>query len=287
MKLIEMKSVATDTLAFFVRIMPDTPFTVDDIVIEFALSAKMAERAHALCAQYSPEKTINESQALELNRTITANALIGKEKSAIIARNDYKRSEQEWREIFFHELMHIFCAKLEVDGEHFVDVYGSGTTPENPNMTAAEKTYDGFLVAGHIVWSEFIAQYYTWKHTETQHPTVSQVSGYINDLLYSVGRIDANGSKYALSFACARLLTCTDTEETISMLNEPDDEMPIEQQAFLSCLILLYEHLQAEKPWKISEEFIADLGIRYLSFLAENLQLVKPQNHEMGDHTKR
>jgi hypothetical protein len=123
MKLVEMKSVAADTLAYFVRIMPDTPFTVDDIVIEFAPSAKMAERARALCAQYSPDKTINASQARELNRTIAANALIGKEKSVVIARIDYKRSVQEWREIFFHELIH---KRIIVDFSHLKDEWQNG-----------------------------------------------------------------------------------------------------------------------------------------------------------------
>lgn len=190
MKLAEMKSVAAYTLAYFLEVMPDVPFTTDDIVIEFAPASKMAERARALCHTFSPEKTINECQAEELNTTITANALVGKEKSAIIARTDYRLSKQEWRAIFFHELMHIFCAKLEMDGEHFIDVFGSSTTPEKPNMTPAETTYDGFLVAGHIIWSEFIAQYYTLLYTETRHPKVAQVSEYINEMLYAVERTD-------------------------------------------------------------------------------------------------
>jgi hypothetical protein len=274
MKLAEMQSVAADTLALFVHIMPDAPFTADDIIIEFVPSTKMAERASALCELYVPDKTINDSQARDLKRTITANALIGKKKSAVIARIDYKRNEKSWREIIIHELMHIFCAKLEIDGAHFVDVYGSGTTPNNPSMTASEKIYDGFLVAGYTVWSEFIAQYYALKHAEVNQPTVAQVSDHVNDLLYSVGRMDAKGNKYAMSFACARLLTCSDAEETVSMLKEPDDEMPLKQRAFLSCLFLLHEHLQAEKPWKITEEFIADLGIRYFSLLAANRHIV-------------
>lgn len=111
-------------------------------------------------------------------------------------------------------------------------------------MTPAEKTYDGELVGGYAVWSEFIAQYYTLKHTEITHPTADEVSGCINKLLYSVGCMGNKGDKYALSLACARLLACSDAEETISLLKEPDDEMPTEQRAFLSCLFLLHEHLQ-------------------------------------------
>lgn len=274
MNLAEMHSIAANTLEYFIQTMPDAPFTVYDVVIEFAPKAKMAERARALCAQFVPGKTINESQARELTEGIDANALIGKEKSAVIARVNNKRSALAWREVFFHEFMHIYCAKLEMNGEHFIDVYGSGTTPENPNMTPAEKTYDGVLVGGYAVWSEFIAQYYTLKHTELTHPTVDEVSDYINKLLHSVGHMNNKGDKYALSLACARLLTCSDAEETVSMLKEPDDEMPLGQRTFLSCLYLLHEHLQDERPWEISEEFIADLGIRYFFFKAMNSDLI-------------
>ncbi len=179
--------------------------------------------------------------------------------------------------------MHIFCAKLEMDGEHFIDVYGSSTTPEKPDMTSAEKTYDGFLVAGHVVWSEFIAQYYTLLYTEKRHPTVEQVSEYINELLYSVGRTDLKGSKYALAFACARFLTCPDAKEAIIKLNEMDENLSIKQQAFLYFIILLRAHLQTEKPWKISEDFILDLGNRYFAFLMHNLPLDKLRNSELGN----
>jgi len=145
--------------------MPDAPFTADDIVIEFVPRKQMAERAAALCEQYVPDRHINESQAKQLVNTIAGNALIGREKSVVIAFIDYKASRRWIREMMFHEFTHIYCAKMEMDGEHFIDIYGSGTTPENPDMTSAERTYDGFLVSGHYVWSEFMAQYYALLHT--------------------------------------------------------------------------------------------------------------------------
>lgn len=101
MNLAEMHSIASDTLEYFIRTMPDVPFIVDDVVIEFAPKAKMAQCARALCAQFVPGKTINESQARELTEGIDANALIGKGKSAVIACVNSKRSAQAWREVFF------------------------------------------------------------------------------------------------------------------------------------------------------------------------------------------
>ena len=123
MTLNEMQACAAETLTYFIQTMPDVPFTEDDIVIEFAKKDDMANRAKALCAIYKPDKVINESQARQLNNSIAANALTGRDKSAVIVRINPKNKERDWREILFHEFMHIFCAKLEMDGEHFGSVY--------------------------------------------------------------------------------------------------------------------------------------------------------------------
>jgi len=267
MTLQEMRTCAAETLTYFIRTMPDVPFREGDIIIEFAPKVKMAERAKALCAQYVPDKIINESQAAQLNQAITANALIGRNKSAVIARINYKMSRQDWRRVFFHEYMHIFCAKIEMDGDHFIEVYGSGTTPENSDFTPEEREYDGYLVAGYKIWSEFIAQYYALLKTEDRTKiTVAREDAYINSLLAEVTIFNMEESKGSLSMACAYLLTCADANETVAMLKEPDDEMPESQKEFLSCLFLIYEHLQNEKPWKINEEFIVELGKRFIRF---------------------
>jgi len=272
MKLVEMQSIATDTLDYFIRTMPEVPFKADDVAIEFVPKVKMAERIRSLRMQYTQDKIINANQAQELSQSIDANTLIGRENSTVIARMISKRSAQTWRGVIFHELMHIYCAMHEMD--HFVEADGSGNAPTGRKMTAAEKKHQRTLVHGHKVWSEFIAQYYTFIHTEITHPKYSEVSDYVDILLYFIGRMNDKKDKYSLSFACARLLTCSDVEETISMLKKTYDDMPAERRAALSCLFSLHEHLEAEKPWKISEDFIADLGNRYFSFLAANRQIV-------------
>lgn len=266
MTLTEMKATAADTLAYFIRVMPEVLFSAEDIIIEFAPKGKMVEFVRALCQKYVPDKIINKAQAEDLETNVGANALVGRDKSVIVARINRQMNEQEWRATIFHELTHIYCGKLEMDGEHFIDIYGSGTTPENPNMTPIEKVHDGFLVAGHQVWSEFIAQYYTWKHIEVYHPEVEQMSDYINGMLSSVGQNGIKGDKYAVAFACARWLTCSDTDEAIvSLMNDPY-EADAGQKAFEACLFLFHEHIKTEKPWKISKEFITDLGQKYLMF---------------------
>ena len=63
----------------------------------------------------------------------------------VLVGMDSKIGKKDFRRIIVHELMHIFCAKLEMDGDHFIDIYGSGTTPD---IDPEDKTYDGVIVAG-------------------------------------------------------------------------------------------------------------------------------------------
>ncbi len=167
MKLKEMQSCAADTLDYFIQTMPDVPFVADDIHIEFAPKSKILERFQALCKQYSPDRPINEHHEYAIENNNFGNAIVGRDKAAMVLRTDYKIDEHNLRRIVFHELMHIYCGKTEVDGEHFIDVFGSGHTPD-PNPE--NKIYDGYLNAGHFIWSEFIAEYTaTIKAAPTRH----------------------------------------------------------------------------------------------------------------------
>jgi hypothetical protein len=268
----KLKYLAVETLTYFLRVMPEAPFTEDDIIIEFAKKKDMARRARELCAMYVPDKIINESQTRQLNKSIAANALIGREKSAVIVCSDYKTTINKWRVLFFHEFMHIFCGKTEMDGEHFIDIYGSGTTPdENPE----NKIYDGVISAGYAVWSEFIAQYYALSNTGEDEYDFSDAMDYINKLLCEVSVAANELSKGSFSMACAYLLTYGDVDEILNP--DPADENPDpalyekeNKAALLNCLWYLYEQMQTERPWKISEGFIETLGNKFNFFRVMN-----------------
>jgi hypothetical protein len=179
---------------------------------------------------------------------------------------------KEWRVLFFHEFMHIFCAKTEVDGEHFIDIYGSGTTPdENPE----DKIYDGFVSAGYAVWSEFIAQYYALSKAGEDEYDFPDVMDYVNKLLIEVSVAANELSKGSFSMACAYLLTCGDVDEILNPdpADENPDPAPYEMEnkaALLDCLRFFYGQTQTGKPWKISEGFIETLGGKYMMFKTMN-----------------
>ena len=266
----EMRACAAETLTFFVQAMPDVPFAEKDIVFAFAKKSEMANQALELCAQYCPEKILNESQLRQLGESIAANALIGRGKSAVLIRSDNKVGKMDFSRIVFHELMHIFCAKLEMDDTHFIDIYGSGTTPD---IDPEDKTYDGMIVAGYSVWSEFIAQYYAVKMIDKKRHGFTEIAESVTRLFHDVHVDDLEGSKGAFSMICAYWLTCTDLDESLDALEKPGMFMPIEephgvetQEALFNCIDYLYKHMQNDKPWKISEDFIYGLGFRFSIF---------------------
>jgi len=274
----EMRGCAAETLDHFLEVMPGAPFTAEDIIVEFVPKSKMAERAKALCALYVPEKVLNEFQTAQLVNSIAGNALIGREKSAVIVRINYKSDYQGLRQMMFHEYAHIYCAKLEMpEDKHFIEIYGSGTTPENPDMTPDEKQYDGLLVSGHHVWSEFIAQYFALIHTEDWVYSFDNAVASTIRYLSEVTQDNRDLSRDSFAQVCAHFLTCCDADEILINLKNPkflymDSEPNGERTrtAFRNCLSLLQSRIRREKPWEISEEFICELGKNFLWFRTMN-----------------
>ena len=262
MTLKEMQACAAETLDYFIEVMPEAPFAKDDIVVEFVLKGKMAERAKALCAQYGIERIMTASQEADLEKNSFANALIGKEKSAIIVRINHTMTAADLRTDMFHEYMHVFCAKLEMKGkQHFIDIYGTGTT--TGEVGSAE---DGLLSSGYAIWAEFIAQYYALIFTQEKKP-LEEVSDYINHLIEDISPSNLS-SKNCLAMACAYFVACSDADEETALFREELDDMDsLAQQAFFTCLFHLFDKLQTEKPWEITEGFVSELGFKYTMLL--------------------
>jgi hypothetical protein len=161
-----------------------------------------------------------------------------------------------------------------MDEEHFIDIYGSGTTPD---VDPEDKFYDGIINSGYVVWSEFIAQYYAVKMIDAQSRKFKDIAGYVKSLLSETTFTDMESSKGAFSMACACWLNCSDIEKSLAALKKPGTFIPENepygtetQNALFRCMDCLYEQMQNGKPWKISEGFIYELGFRFMMFRAVN-----------------
>ena len=257
----EMQALAAEVLDYFIEVMPDAPFSAEDIVIEFAPKNKMVERYKALAEKYKPTMQLTAGREYELANSIVGNALIGRGKSAVLMLLDLKCSKTQLKHDVFHELSHIFCGKLE-NSESYIDVYGDGTTgTDNPDNTME----DGIINAGYCVWSEFIAEYFALKFTKSKYK-LAEMTQYICELLGDAVPENQLHAKPPFAYACAYFLNATDVVEEFADLSEEHDDSA-EGTAFYSCLGILYKQIQKEKPWEISEEFIQELGSKYLMYL--------------------
>lgn len=265
MKLKEIQSCASETLALFIQAMPDVPFAENGIVIEFTPEKNYVERFEALCAQYAPDRPINDAHRYALENVSFANAIIGTGISAIVVKTDYRISYDVLKRNIFHELMHIYCGKTEMDGEHFIDVYGSGHTHDpDPEDT----TYDGYLSAGYFIWSEFIAEYFATVKTGQPIHMFADIADYVCGLLGEISMTNAE-SKTIFAMTSAYILTCGDIDGVIDEIDGLAESRET-GNALKSCLRDLYDRVRTDKPWKITEEFIADFGCKYLTFALLN-----------------
>jgi hypothetical protein len=267
MKVTEMRAIAQSTLADFIQVMPDVSFGANDIIVEFVQKNKLVERFKVLCEICCPRRILNESQEAELATGVRANAIIGEERSAVIVRIDYKLPEQGLQTVMFHEFMHIYCAKTEVDGEHFIDIFGNGLTIDD----------DDTVDAGYHLWSEFVAQYFALIHTEDSKPMYRMAQELIFDYICEV--VGGNNlAKSSLAQTYARLMNCSDFEKVLSDIENDPNFFFIDSEkfgadarrAFLRILSLLRGQLSKDNPQKINISLMLDLGGLYLTFLTYN-----------------
>ena len=263
MTITEMCERADSTLKYFLETMPDAPFGEGDIVFDFAPPNRMFARYKALCETYRPREVILPEHEEQLANGTGGQAIIGADKSAVLFCTKQPFVKANLRRIIFHELMHIYCAKSEVDGEHFIDIYGSG----NPYDESDEVLRDGYFI-----WSEFMADYYADKHTQSGQFTFESVR---NDILKCLDKvvIAPKDNRRDFEWACLNLLTMHNAESVINRITEPDviisgdsERAQTARNTLDNCVQRLCRQIQNEKPWKISEDFVVLLGEDYSTF---------------------
>jgi hypothetical protein len=77
-------------------------------------------------------------------------------------------------------------------------------------------------------------------------------------------------SKDLFAYACSYLFNCSDIDRVIEKLSEPAfiwNDSAINganvRGTFLACTRHIHNHFEAEKPWKINEEYICELGEKF------------------------
>ena len=271
----KLYTCAKETLARFIRVMPDVPFSADDIHFEFVTKDTIYERFKALCAELSPRRKVPEKHRRDLEEDLSGVAIIGKSKSAVLLRVDCELPEAEFISTIAHELAHIYCAKKEIDGDHFIDVYGTGCLIGDIEDT------DGISI-GYTAWSETIANYIARTIIPHDILTSEEAAGTIVCLLGELAH-EREYRKYGFSRLFSYIMACvSDIDRMLTTLDSPscliykNQELAAETRLmFKSVLELIYERIKSGQPWKITKDFIDDFEVRYLMFVGMNERFYK------------
>ena len=131
-----------------------------------------------------------------------------------------------------------------------------------------------------MIWSEFIAHYFTLSNTVAANYKFIDVMDYVFDLLGDVTlKTNEQIRKTSFAMACSHLLTCNDFRELLDNLensdciyHDADNHGNQNRMLFKRCLEMLHENVSKDEPWRITEDFIASLGQKFLMYMIMNTQ---------------
>ncbi|MCM1269871.1 MAG: hypothetical protein NC122_00265 [Faecalibacterium sp.] len=231
----------------------------DNTVLAFFTPDNGIEVYETFCQQYFPN-WLNEDYMTEgYFESFAASAFVG-EKYGILIRLDLDMTAAEWFEIFLHEISHIYCSVNEIDGGYFFDRFCNGS----------KGVEDGIMNAGYAIWREAIADIMAHELNPYSGMYIVQyVKPHVDELYRSLSYKNPD-SKKAMSLILAYLMLTNEIRQSenwqqaeiqIRKVMKFDDEM------IYRIVELVYENLRKSEYWRITSDFIMNIGEAYLWLL--------------------
>lgn len=193
----------------------------------------------------------------EYFESFAASAFVGEQYYGILIRSDLDFPLAELFRIFLHEISHIYCTVNEINGGHFFDRY----------CHCDDITEDGIMNAGYAIWREAIADIMAQRaNPYGGHYTLKYVKPYVEELYNQLSYHNPE-SKKAMSLIIAYLMVSDEVvksgnwicaEAKIRKVDSFDDEL------MYGILKSVYINLSKEQYWKITPDYIYELGERYI-----------------------
>lgn len=243
----------------------ETDIGRSNIILEFFTHENGLEVYERFCKEYFPKHLSEDYKKIGYFDSFAAQAFVGDNVYGVLIREDVDfLDEEEWFRIFLHEISHLFCTKNEIDGKNFFDTYCMGSDLE-----------DGAMNAGYAIWRETIADImadsiicdysvYSLKQEEVLE-NITSLYNYI-----SANNPDSKKAMSLLIFCVmsSKEVACTENwhhaETAIKDINICDELM-------ISILKLVFNQLLERPFWKITPDFIVNLGALYLMLISHKL----------------
>lgn len=164
--------------------------------------------------------------------------------------------------LFAREIAQVFCATHEIptaktEGKRFYDLYCAGT-PRNQAETVA----DGQMNAGYAIWRQLIPDIIANMVYAEPPLYLKEVKTEIDKLAQEV-KVGVSAAKEAMYMILAKVMNSIEAKEANSweMLKEGLREVDI---PFAEVIHLVYDQLNTECAYRITPEFIQDLGTVFM-----------------------
>lgn len=255
----ELRGVFCEALDLFNECL-DTSITKENTILAFFVPSNGKEVYEKLCREYFPKSLSEPYWKDEFFDTFAAQAFVGEEKNGILIRADIDFSLADVHYTMLHEISHIYCTRNEIECGNFFERYCMGCGEE-----------DGMINAGYAIWREAVADIMASSVlSETTGVSLFDIRNAIMELNAMVSA-DNPDSKLCMSLMIAYIMNTREVagtekwsmaEKAIKRACSFDDPM------MYYIMELVFRNLHESPFWKITRDFISELGQAYLSLLA-------------------
>jgi len=203
----------------------------------------------------SADTTLAEAFVYGINNNLPVSGII-------IVERDKGTDAYEIMHTFLHELSHIFCVKNEIPSGHFYDDYCSDTS-----LSAENKIENGYYNAGYAIWRELVAELLSYSILSPEPFGIDSVTADSDYYNTNIGPYNLLSKTITSDLLVSLLLTEEAAMCSLGEFVRIVDNSPLSFVEELLKIVML--QLYKEQFYKITSEFIFDLGVAYITMLAK------------------
>ncbi len=231
----------------------------DNTVLAFFTPANGITMYESFCERYFPKSLAEKYKVKGYFEGFAAQAFVEGDLNGVLIRSDPPFADEEWDRIFLHEISHIYCTRNEIEGGCFFDRFCMG-----------EGLADGAINSGYAIWREAIAD--IMADTVANEYTQFNIWDIQDNVqyLYDQMEIENPDSKKIMSVILSQIMLCHEvagTEQWEEAEAAIKDALFFPESNMMDLLKLVFDNLHRDPFWKISVEFIMDLGDLYMAVL--------------------
>ncbi len=235
----------------------DTDMNRDTVKVRFFNPQNGLDVYKSFCQEFFPNQL--EDVDAEYFNFIAAEAFQEEDSYGVLIREDIDYEEVDVIFTFLHEISHMFCTKNEIPTGDFYNRYCQGNG-----------IHDGYLNAGYAIWREAVADIMADSIlSEYSSLSLFNLDDELNRL-YQLVISKLPNSKKSMSLIIVYVMiskeVCGETEWN-SVVDTVESVFDIKDKHLMSILKLVFENIHQNPFWRITPDFIEEVGTHYISIL--------------------